>query len=253
MKKILNTILSDKQKKKLFQFFFEICPDDFKQEKGFLDTFQSLKNLKQIGFNPTYILDVGAYEGIWTKKVQNIFPGSHFVMFEAQTSKEAFLKKLKSNKINYHITLLGPEEKNDIIFHEMETGSSILKEQSDHSSNAVTLKMKPLDNFTETITSGTFLKLDVQGFELEVLKGASKTLSYTDVILLETSLLDYNEGAPLTDEIISFLKEKGFVILDFCEMVRKRSDCFPYQIDILFIKKDHPLRKKINQFGTWPY
>jgi len=58
----------------------------------------------------------------------------------------------------------------------------------------------------------SFLKLDVQGAELDVLAGAQRTLKHTDVILLEASLVEFNRGAPLIADVIARLRELDFLL-----------------------------------------
>ena len=54
---------------------------------------------------------------------------------------------------------------------------------------------------------------DVQGFELEVLKGAEKCLKSTQLFLLEVSYLSIYEEIPLAHEVMSYAGSKGFRIL----------------------------------------
>ncbi len=58
------------------------------------------------------------------------------------------------------------------------------------------------------------LKLDVQGFELEVLRGGIETLDRTKVIVLEINNHDGYKNAPTYYEIDIFLREKGFQLFD---------------------------------------
>jgi hypothetical protein len=85
------------------------------------------------------------------------------------------------------------------------------------------------------------LKLDVQGFELEVLRGAEETMKRAEVILLELSLVRYNRTAPLFDEIVKFMKEHSFLAYDFCDF--HRFDDVVLQLDAFFVKENSPLRK----------
>ena len=85
-----------------------------------------------------------------------------------------------------------------------------------------------------TFSHSDFLKLDVQGYELEVLRGASNLLCQTQFVYLETSLIQTNEECPVFFEVINYLSEKGFRLLDFCSQVRRKDGAL-WQTDLLFI------------------
>jgi FkbM family methyltransferase len=54
------------------------------------------------------------------------------------------------------------------------------------------------------------IKIDVQGAELDILKGAIKCLEHAKHVIVELQKVEYNKGAPNKDEVIEFLKENGF-------------------------------------------
>lgn len=58
-----------------------------------------------------------------------------------------------------------------------------------------------------------YLKLDVQGFELEVLRGAEATLDRVLALEAELSLTMVYEGAPLMDEVVAYLAERDYALL----------------------------------------
>jgi hypothetical protein len=104
--------------------------------------------------------------------------------------------------------------------------------------------MDTLDNITAetSLRSPLLLKLDVQGFELEVLKGASQTLALSEIVIMEASLLPYNDGSPLFAEVIAFMNKEGFVAFDFCGQLRRESDCALFQTDVAFVRRESNLR-----------
>jgi FkbM family methyltransferase len=59
------------------------------------------------------------------------------------------------------------------------------------------------------------MKLDVQGGELDALRGATETLATTDFVLVECSFVELYEGQALYDEVISFLTNRGFELAGF--------------------------------------
>jgi hypothetical protein len=54
------------------------------------------------------------------------------------------------------------------------------------------------------------IKMDVQGAELDVLKGAVETLSTVKHVILELQVVEYNKGAPLKDDVIAYMDTQGF-------------------------------------------
>ena len=80
------------------------------------------------------------------------------------------------------------------------------------------VEVVPLNDYLDK--SGSYiLKLDVQGFELEVLKGATQLLANTVAVELEVEFLELYEGQPLFGDISSFLGAHGFVFEDFVKLV----------------------------------
>ena len=60
------------------------------------------------------------------------------------------------------------------------------------------------------IEGPTLLKIDVQGTELEVLRGGVGLLRRVDCILVECSFVPFYEGQTLADDVVVFLREHGF-------------------------------------------
>jgi hypothetical protein len=63
---------------------------------------------------------------------------------------------------------------------------------------------------SKNFPSPDLLKMDVQGAELDVLKGAIETLTSVKHIILELQVVEYNKGAPLRDAVIDYMDEQGF-------------------------------------------
>jgi hypothetical protein len=57
------------------------------------------------------------------------------------------------------------------------------------------------------------IKMDIQGAELDVLKGADMCLNHATDLILELQHTEYNKNAPSAKEVIEYLKEKGFQLI----------------------------------------
>jgi FkbM family methyltransferase len=75
----------------------------------------------------------------------------------------------------------------------------------------IEVEMVRLDDFLQNDPNKfNFLCIDVQGYELEVLKGAEKTLVGIDYILCEVNRAMVYQGCPMVEEIDSYLKQFNF-------------------------------------------
>jgi FkbM family methyltransferase len=203
----------------------------------------SLQNLARIGFKPGGIIDVGANVGAWATTISSIFPNCPIHMVEAQPTLEP---QLRATGFPYSITLLGPESRPSVPFFLSGTGSSVMEEVTTFDKEKVELPMQRLDDLqpVQSLPGPLLFKLDVQGFELEVLAGAGSTLDRTEVILSEVSLLPYNKGAPLMHEVIAYLAERDFLPYDICGGLRRSSDMALFQTDMIFVRRDSDLRAR---------
>lgn len=88
------------------------------------------------------------------------------------------------------------------------------------------------------------VKLDVQGFELEALLGASLLFGYTEVFILEVSFFPFMTPTRATfHDVIDFMEARGYVVYDFAGFIRRSLDGALAQADVCFAKKNGFLRK----------
>jgi FkbM family methyltransferase len=80
------------------------------------------------------------------------------------------------------------------------------------------------------------LKIDTQGYELEVLRGAPRTLGRTNVVLVELSCVELYRAQPLFYEICAFLCERGFRLADIVPGLRDRTSGDILQFDGEFVR-----------------
>lgn len=249
----LKSILPHSIRRKFFYLGLHLSPDSF-DDYAFEyalapDMEKSLDRLKKRGLSVDSILDIGAFEGEFCRMCNRVWPASKILMIEANDKKRPFLDRAALDTgAELHMALLGPENGAEIAFYVMEAGSSVLNENSPLDREVVKMKTETVDN----IASGrTFdlVKLDVQGFEIEVLKGATETLKTAKGVLLEVAFLEINEGAPLFAEVVGYMKAKGFEVLDAIDMHRRPLDGATNQIDLFFVPSDSPLLQDTRHFA----
>ncbi len=213
-----------------------------------------LQRLAKLGYSPINALDIGAYNGTWAQELKRAFPAVRMHCFEAQDKMEPMLVALtkRHKDIGYTKALLGADSSQTAEFHVLDTkhgstGSSIFKETTGFESTVVKMPIQTVDEILASVNfpAPNFIKIDVQGAEIEVLKGATNAMKTAEVLVAEMSLVDYNEGAPLVHDVMSFLAEHGFILYEIADTHRRKNNTL-IQIDGIFVKKDSPLRQKPN-------
>jgi len=241
-------------KRSVVNLGFNLDRDQFQQlATRFLfapDMLLGLEFLANRGFNPKTILDIGAFEGGWTKMALAVWPDATVALIEANPEKATMLRrdpKLKGASVIE--SLLGATDASGVTFHVMGPGSSVFEERSHVQRRSVKLEQRTLDAVMQGFDAPEFIKIDVQGYELEVLKGGPRTLDKAQAILIELSLIDINEGAPLLDEALAFMRSAGFVAYDILEIHRRPLDGAMNQIDVLFVRESSSLRADKRHLG----
>lgn len=211
-----------------------------------------LEHVRDNGFSPKVILDIGANAGEWSRVAAGIFGTARILMIDGDPENEPSLHNAVREigaRSSYVLCLLGAEKKDAVTFYRPEagtTGSSVLPEMTSYDKEAIRLRMDTLDSLMESAGPETpvLMKLDVQGFELEILKGGKKALGAAEVVIMEASLLQYNEGAPLFADVVAFMRDEGFEVYDFCGQNRRESDHALFQTDVVFARRESGLRAR---------
>ena len=212
-----------------------------------------LQDLKQRGLQCHSILDVGANDTSYSRMVWEIFPASNFFLIEPLSEMEQNLKAFSAQNKNAVYFLAGAGAKKDIltitVFEEL-AGSSFVPlptETLKQQGKQRLIEIITIDDLIETnkISIPQLIKLDIQGFELEALKGAQKTFGITEVYIIEVALFPYNESPdlPVLSDVINYMLLKDYVVYDFPGFLRRPFDGALGQCDICFVKKNGFLKK----------
>jgi len=189
-----------------------------------LSLFDPIIRLYQRGYKLKGILDIGAHRGMFTGNLKNVWPEANAMLFEANPRMQ---ERLASLPFEYKICLLGGDERMVEYFVDRNnpesTGNSIYLETTEHFVDpiCIQLPMHRLDSLVADPSRFDFMKLDVQGAELDVLRGGEKTLSWMKYVFVEVSLQEYNKGAPLFLDIYKYLDGRGFCLIDMSEFVMR--------------------------------
>ena len=185
--------------------------------------------MKNQGKHINYVLDIGAYRGEFTETVRAVWPAAIVWQIEADERQAEWLSDRAI------IALLGDRERDDVNFYTLgmdknTTGSSIFLEQTFHYNPLSTLVLKKhmttvdalhrKHNFFGSWSTNGLIKIDAQGAELLILKGAASFIleKLPRFILLECSITQYNKDAPLFAEVIAYMAKIGYAAIDIFGM-----------------------------------
>ncbi len=197
-------------------------------------------HLRRLGFNPTTVFDVGV--GYGTPTLYEAYPRAFFVLVEPLVEYEAaFRKILKTYRGEVVAAAAGAREEHRTILVETRKleGSSFFKQTPIADTGD---PKKPRDVAVRTLNAicagGNYappygIKLDTEGFELEVIAGAHDVLQQTQFVIAELSVADRFEGGCYFDEFAAEMNRYGFRLHDIL-CVSRGDDENARHVDALF-------------------
>ncbi|WP_293374291.1 FkbM family methyltransferase [Nevskia sp.] len=214
-------------------------------------SFEITSDLRNQGIVPDVVIDVGANVGQFGVASSKTFGGCRVHSFEPQPDTYAQLARNTAStpQITTHNMALGRGAGTATFnVNAHSHSSSMLPLASRHveafpeflSVKTIEVKVSTLDIMMEKIepTGIVLLKLDVQGFEAEVLGGAAGALKRIDYVLLEASLKPMYEGEALFPEIMELMTASGFAFLRPLAWLKDPKTGEVLQMDVLFGRVD---------------
>jgi FkbM family methyltransferase len=202
-----------------------------------------LRFLANKGFRPKCVLDVGANRTTWSAMASKIFPTAKFVLIEPQQEMKGALEAFCASHQSSRYVMAGagakPGELVQTIWEDRQ-GSSFLAPVEDEKSPLREKRKTPIVTidsiFAQQDPLPELVKLDIQGFELEALKGANCLFGFTECFILEVSLFAYMPGLPEFGEVIEFMRQRHYVVYDLCGSCPRPHDGALGQMDLAFVK-----------------
>lgn len=191
-----------------------------------LTSHRQISSLRRQGIIPKSIIDVGANIGQFAVACAKIFPNATVHSFEPMPECVVRLRHnmAKIPKVHVHDVALGEQAGRIALnVNSFRQSSSILRLAEIHRAAfpdarevvAIEVPISTLDREMDGVPleGPALLKLDVQGYEPQVLHGASETLRKMDYVLLETSFRPMYEGEITFLQMVQEMERHGFTFL----------------------------------------
>ena len=200
-----------------------------------------------------HFIDIGANCGQFALVARKYYPLARIDSFEPLKRPSQCFESLfhKDSNVHLHRFAIGPE-KQTLPMHisKRADSSSILPIGSNQSSifpgteetHTEHILVAPLNNYLkrEDLASQVFVKIDVQGYELEVLKGCKSLMEHFDYIYVECSFIELYESQALADEVIKYLSDHSFKLAGVYNLFYDKKG-IAIQADFLFEKNNDNL------------
>jgi len=171
------------------------------------------------------ILDVGANIGQFGREIRERFPAADLICFEPIPRPFAELAEWAASQKGVRAVQLAlgdAREQLSMFVHDDHTPSSSLLATTQETSelypstarqSEITVPVERLDDWIAAngvaLGGNVLLKIDVQGFEMRVLKGAPETLARTAAVIIEANLEQLYEGQSRFIELVGLLDAAG--------------------------------------------
>ena len=171
------------------------------------------------------VIDIGANRGQFALVARHNFPSAKIISFEPLAKPAALFRRVfaKDDSAVLHVAAIGPKSEHCTMHVSARDDSSSLLPISSLQEEifpgtseveTVDVRVAPLSAFVDKddIVAPAMLKLDVQGFELEALRGCESLLSRFEWVYCECSFVELYAGQSLASDVIHWLACREFRI-----------------------------------------
>jgi FkbM family methyltransferase len=195
--------------------------------------------LKSLGFGARTIIDIGVHKG--TRPLYDAFNECSFILIDPLRGIESLLehKPARYSFINKGLAATA----GTLLLHEQEAGKTTFLERTALTASPTVAQYEvettTLDQVLDSIhfDPPIGIKIDTEGYELEVLKGLTRYWNVVEFIICEASIRRRFKASYQMSELVSYMAERGFLLFNFLNPVEPR----PRYYDILFIHETNSL------------
>ena len=203
--------------------------------------------LKQRGFEPAHIVDVGANHGNWTRAALKFFPAAYYTLIEPQDNLKTYVQDLVGGDGKIRWIGMGAADKSGTlpftISHRDDSSNFYTTPDAAKGSGQLQIDV-PVATLNEIVRASRLpfpdmVKIDAEGFDLKVLAGASELVGKTDVFLLEAAICAPGIENTLV-KVLEAMVQAGYRAVDITDLNRSRYGVL-WLCEVAFLRRDSHL------------
>jgi len=206
-----------------------------------------LDHISESGFKPGTVFDIGVADGTFT--LYEAFPDAIHLLVEPLEEFEDALRDIALKYKAEYVMAAASDRLGTVTINvdPVIDGSSILVENEGSQSDSIPRQVPAvtIDSLCDErdLIGPYVIKVDAEGAELLVLGGAKKTLEDTELVILEVLLFGFYRNSPQLYDVVSYMKDHGFVVYDIFGNQYRPLDGALAWIDMAFVKEGGRFRR----------
>lgn len=188
------------------------------------------------------LIDIGAAHGHFAMMWEDVFNSDMITLVEANSLSCEEMDYLPWTIVNKAVGKPGKATFYTNPTERTGGGSSLYLENTEWFENANEEEMEVF-SLDDLDIRADMIKIDVQGAEYDVIKYGEDTIKDAKFLVLELSFMEYNEGAPLIDDVLTLTRKLGFRMIDTLGP-NKGGHWYKHrknQVDVILAREDQPV------------
>ncbi len=204
-----------------------------------------LETWTRIGPAPSFIVDVGANHGKWTRTALQYFPDADYLLIEPQSELQTYSAEILARKNFRWLTAGVGKEPGEMMLSltTRDDSANFRLSKEDAQRDGIPQRVVPITTLDEVVRSEgripDIVKIDAEGLDLRVLQGARSLLGKTDVILVECGVTCL-ELENSFHAVYSFLSSQGYRLFDFTDFNRAPRSNTLWLTELVFVREESP-------------
>lgn len=199
--------------------------------------------IKENGYSPTLIIDVGANHGTWCRVWKKSFPNCAFIMIEPQHWLKTSFEDLLDEKTTY--LPIGAGSKDTLLTFTVNSQRDDSSTFTLNSAEAGAMGHKQFNVPVKTLNTiikenggqvPDIIKIDAEGIDIEVLEGANDLWGKTEIFLVEANINGLYRNTDIL-KVLHFMDKAGYRMFDITDINRPFSNNVLWLIELAFVRK----------------